>query len=74
MMTKVVTTQGDLFIIVAIEHGRSIKNQQVEHHETIFIPITFNTLDEAKKWCDEATIRNRDYLIFGTWNPLERDA
>lgn len=74
-MTKVVTTQGNLFIIVAIEHERSIKNyQQVEHHETVFIPITFNTLDEAKEWCDEVKIKNRDYMIFGTWNPLKRGA
>ena len=74
MMNKVVTTQGDLWVVVAIDHDRRLDGQTIRQAECIHIPITFNTLREAEQWCEETQVKNRDYLIIGTWNPLTRGA
>lgn len=68
-MTNVINTMGDMFIVVAVEHQRKLDGQNVRASELITIPITFNTLEEAKEWCEKVKVKNRDYLIFGCWNP-----
>lgn len=71
-MINVVTRDGDMFVVVAIDHGRRMDGQRIKEQNDIAIPITFSTLKEAKDWCDEVKVRNRDYLIFGTWNPAHK--
>lgn len=71
-MTRVASTQGDMFVVVAIERSMRIEGLTVKQDMDIFIPITFNTLEEAKEWCEKVKVKNRDYLIFGTWNPANK--
>lgn len=71
-MTNVVTSDGDMFVVVAIDHSRRMDGQRIKEQNEITIQITFNTLHEAKKWCEKVKVRNRDYLIFGTWNPAHK--
>ncbi len=68
-MIKVTHDQGDMFIVIAIERHGKLDSTTVKMDMEVFVPITFNTLEEARKWCEEVKVKNRDYLIVGTWNP-----
>lgn len=68
-MSKVITSAGDMFIVVSVESEVSVEGQEFMLKNTVTVPMTFCTIEDAMEFCDEAQVDGREFLIFGVWYP-----